>query len=491
MPAAHNYWPLVLQDLKESLTAINFQTWISKIQFNGVVGSKGVNQVVSLSVPSVFCRNYIQKKFYNQLQTSLRKYYPNVTEISISVDESLEPVVVGAEESIQQSLIQEVSASDEVTDNKSSISLMKILSDPASKYQGVETKLVHSLNSKYTFDNFVICGSNQLAAMAANTVAKHPGMEYNPLFIYGGVGLGKTHLMQAVGHKILENNPNFKIKYISAETFINEFLFAMQKNKMADFKAFYRSLDVLLVDDVQFLAGKEATQEEFFHTFNELHQQNKQIILTSDRAPKDIPAVEARLVSRFGWGMVVDISEPDFESRVAILQHKARRRGINLKSDVVEFVAEKVVSNVRDLEGVLNKILMHSTSLGVDQSISFDIVQKCIGEDFLKQNEKNYFKSKKTIVSPQTIIEVVAEYYSLQVSDITGVSRSKEIMKGRQVCMWLMKNELKLSLPAIGRIFGGKDHTTVLHGCRKIDELISNDPSFGGEIESIQAVLKN
>ena len=491
MPAMYNYWTFVLDDIRSSLSQINFATWFSKVEFSGIVkgGLPGTQKAI-IKVPTTFSKNYIQKKFYSQLKSSIQKYYPQVSDIELEIDDNLNNEEL---KSTQNELsIDEKKVALEKPKNAEGFELKFDIANSVSvKRIEDQNRTFHSLNSKYIFDNFVICGSNQLAAVAAQTVAMHPGTEYNPLFIYGGVGLGKTHLMQAIGHRILENNPNFKIKCISAESMMNEYVLALQTRRIHEFRNFYRSLDVLLIDDIQFLSGKESLQAEIFHTFNELHQQNKQVVFTSDKPPRDIPSIEARLTSRFSWGMIVDISEPDLEGRIAILQHKARRRGINLDKNVVEYIAANVSTNVRDLEGILNKVLIQTNALGTDQVIDLSIVKQCIASQHLQTPSiSDSISVKGYYISPNRVVEAVAKFFDLNKSDVIGNARTKEIMLARHCAMWIMKNQISMSYPSIGNFFGGKDHTTVMHGCKKIDKM-KESMQFNNQLYAIIQSLRN
>jgi chromosomal replication initiator protein len=490
MPAMYNYWTFVLDDIRSSLSQINFATWFSNIQFVGIEKTESDNsQKAVIKVPSAFSKNYIQKKFYSELKSSIQKYYPQVSEIDLEIDENLTPTVVSP--SSQNELISEEKPQKEESVVEGFELKFDIANSLSVKRIEDKNRTFHSLNSKYTFDNFVICGSNQLAAVAAQTVAAHPGTEYNPLFIYGGVGLGKTHLMQAIGHRILENNPNFKIKYISAESMMNEYVMALQTRKTHEFRNFYRALDVLLIDDIQFLSGKEALQAEIFHTFNELHQQNKQVIFTSDKQPRDIPGIEARLTSRFSWGMIVDISQPDLEGRIAILEYKARRRGVNLNREIIEYIASSVSTNIRDLEGILNKLLIQTNALTNDQSINLETAKLCISsQHFQSPSLSESISVKGYYISPARVVEAVSNFFDMSKADVLGNSRTKEIMVARQISMWIMKNQINMSYPSIGNFFNGKDHTTVMHAVKKIDKM-KESVQFSNQIHAIIQSLRN
>jgi chromosomal replication initiator protein len=335
-----------------------------------------------------------------------------------------------------------------------------------------------SLNPKYTFDTFIIGKNNELAHAASIAVSKNPGGQYNPLFIYGGVGLGKTHLMHAVGHKQLETNPRTKVLYASSEKFTNDFVEAIKNKRIDEFKKLYRSVDMLLIDDVQFITGKEQTQEEFFHTFNELRDKGKQIIITADRLPKDIPAIEQRLVSRFEWGMIADIQAPDLETRLAILNTKLEKKGGHLADEVLYFVAENIVSNIRELEGALNRLMVSQQMEG-----------KPLTLEQAKLILANMLSAKKKILTLKKIALSVAEFYHISIDDLLKQSRRKEYVKPRQVAMYLARKEMNSSFPTIGDFFGGRDHTTVMHGVEKIENILTSDESIKQELDLIMDKL--
>ena len=315
-----------------------------------------------------------------------------------------------------------------------------------------------ALNPKYTFDTFVVGGGNRFAHAASLAVAEAPAQAYNPLFIYGGVGLGKTHLMHAIGHFILEVDPTKRILYIPGEQFTNELISAIQQNRNIQFRNRFRNVDVLMVDDIQFIAGKESTQEEFFHTFNSLHTAGKQIILTSDRPPHEIARLEDRLKSRFAWGLLADIKKPDFETRIAILKRKAEIEHIQVESAILETIASHIDSNIRELEGSLTRLVAYSNL--TKKPLSVALCNEALRDLFSTQTRKE--------VTPQTIMQTVADYYSITVNDLICHSRRREITVPRQIAMYLTREMTNLSLPQIGQVFGNRDHTTVLHGCDKI-----------------------
>jgi len=335
------------------------------------------------------------------------------------------------------------------------------------------------LNPKYTFDTFVVGNNNRLAHAAALAVSETPPGEktYNPLFIYGGVGLGKTHLMHAIGHHVLKSYPNARIMYVTSEVFTNELIAAIRDEKNDDFRAKYRNVDVLLIDDIQFLGGKERTQEEFFHTFNTLYEANKKIILSSDRPPKEITTLEDRLRSRFEWGLITDIQPPDFETRIAILSKKCQMEGTFVSQDILEFIATKIETNIRELEGALNKIIAYSKLLSPEEELSIEIAEKALKE-FIQSN------SEREITIDMIQIEV-ANYFNVRVDELKSAKRSRNIAFPRQIAMYLAREIAGISLPRIGDAFGGKDHTTVMHACDKVKELIHTDNNVRNAVESI------
>lgn len=334
------------------------------------------------------------------------------------------------------------------------------------------------LNPKYTFDTFVIGKGNQMAHAAALVVAEEPGSIYNPLFFYGGVGLGKTHLMHAIGHQMLAINPKAKVKYVSSETFANDFINSIKNKTSEEFRQEYRKVDLLLVDDIQFFADKEATQEEFFHTFENLYNDNKQIVLTSDRLPNEIPKLQERLVSRFAWGLSVDITPPDLETRTAILRKKAQAENLEIPDDTLSYIAGQIDSNIRELEGALVRVQAFATMNSADITTS-------IAADALKSLKG----TSNAQLSISKIQDEVAKFYHIQVKDLKGKKRVKAIVVPRQIAMYLSREMTESSLPKIGAEFGGKDHTTVIHAHEKISQLMKNDSSIQQEIAEIKNLL--
>lgn len=335
-----------------------------------------------------------------------------------------------------------------------------------------------NLNPEFTFDTFVEGKSNQLARAASIQIGQNPGIAYNPLFIYGGVGLGKTHLMHAVGNTILDTNPQARVVYLHSERFVAEMIRSLQHNKIDDFKKSYRSVNALLIDDVQFFAGKDRSQEEFFHTFNALFESRQQIVLSSDRFPKEVAGLEERLKSRFGWGLTVSIDPPDLETSVAILHSKASLLGVTLPDDVAFFVGRRIRSNIRELEGALRRLVANSQFTG-----------RPISMEFAKDALRDMLAAQDKQVSIENIQKVVAEYYNLRTADLLSAKRSRSIARPRQLAMALAKELTKKSLPEIGQAFGGRDHTTVLHATRKIKELVDSDAAVEEDYKNLLRTL--
>ena len=337
----------------------------------------------------------------------------------------------------------------------------------------IEDRLPY-LNPKYTFSTFVVGGSNQFARAASLRVSEEPSRAYNPLFLYGGFGLGKTHLLHAIGNRALEKNPSLKVSYISSEKFMNELINSIRYDSATEFRNRYRSVDLLLVDDIQFIAGKERTQEEFFHTFNALHDAHKQIVISSDSLPKGIPTLEERLRSRFEWGLIADIQPPDLETKTAILRKKAEAEGIVLPDDVSLFIANKIKSSIRELEGCLVRIVAFSSLTG--RKIDIELAQEILKE-IVDKNEK--------VITITDVQQIVADYYSLKVSDLKSKNRNKSVVVPRQVAMYLARTLTSSSLPEIGKVFGGKDHTTVIHACNKVKNKMTLEKIFRKDIETL------
>ncbi len=446
-------WQAMLGSLEITLSKGNFNTWFKN---TGII-EKGEDYII-VGVPSNFTLDWIKNKFHTLLLKSLKSLSPEIKEIRYFVGN------LKTEAEKQGTLLQR-------TESNSKNTVV---------YKESSFNQTGSLNKTYTFETFIVGKNNELAHAASQGVSKNPGTQYNPLFIYGGVGLGKTHLMHAVGNKLIANNPRMRVLYATSEKFTSDYIDALRQKKMDDFKKRYRQVDMLLIDDIQFIAGKEQTQEEFFHTFNELRDKGKQIILTADRLPKDIPAIEQRLVSRFEWGMVADVGAPSLETRIAILKTKLAKSGINLDNDIVQYVAENVVNNIRELEGAMNKIIVYQ-----------QIESNPITLNEVKELLVSIVNAKKKTVSVRKIAECVASFYSITMEDLIKQSRRKEYVKPRQAAMYLTRKELGSSFPSIGEFFGGRDHTTVMHGVEKVEKAVNAQDQIKQELDLILEKIYN
>jgi chromosomal replication initiator protein len=437
-------WQAILGSLEISLSKGSFTTWFK----NTSILEKGQDFII-VAVPSAFNRDWIAAKYHHEMLKALKAIAPEIKEIKYQL---------GNAAVVHATIPSKAPVKAEMNHYQHS----QVAPPPS------------GLNIKYTFETFIIGKNNELAHAASIACAKNPGTQYNPLFIYGGVGLGKTHLMQAVGHRVLQSDSKNKVLYVTSEKFTNDYINAISQKRMDEFKKIYREVDALLIDDIQFLAGKEGTQEEFFHTFNELRDKGKQIIITSDRPPKEIPAIEQRLVSRFEWGMIADIQAPDLETRMAILRTKMAKKGVSISEDILFYIAENIQNNVRELEGALNRLAvyqqMENRGLVLEQAKS--ILASIVG-------------TKKRVTSVKKIAESVAEFYNITLEDLIKQSRKKEYVKPRQIAMFLIRKELDNSFPSIGDFFGGRDHTTVMHAVDKIEGLMSQKDSFKQEVDLI------
>lgn len=442
-------WQAVLGELELAISKANFTTWFR----NTYVASCEAEEVV-VAVPNTFTKAWLENKYHETIVKALA----NITK------------------SAARTVTYRVETTAAIP--KTSFSLPETPGKPAANDRPVG-ETTHGLNPKYTFEAFVVGKGNELAKAASLAVVEKLGIVYNPLFLYGGVGLGKTHLMQAVGHAITQSNPKIKVLYVTCERFTNNFIHAVTRGEASEFKQLYRSVDVLLIDDIQFLAGKEGTQEEFFHTFNALHQNNKQIVITSDRPPKAIPALEHRLISRFEWGMIADIGQPDLETRMAILRQKMAEREKELSHEVVQYIATHVQSNVRELEGALNRILAYHELNNATPTVEStrDILSSLVNQP------------KRRALNPKQLLLVVADFYDISVDDLVGASRKRELVVPRQITMFLLREEIKCSYPSIGHELGGRDHTTAMHAYTKIVQEIESNEKVRQDIHLLRQRL--
>ena len=454
----HELWQAALGELELSLSKANYTTWFRNTFISTFEDGRAV-----VSVPNTFTKAWLEKKYHVAILKALQNVAKDgLREVHYKVE--LKP-------SVPQDIGTPIGAAPAATPGAA----------PVQEDEQAEATKDFSLNPRYTFENFIVGKTNELAHAAALAVAEKPG-RYNPLFIYGGVGLGKTHLLQAIGHKMVEMNSRTKVLYVTCERFTNEFIHAVRNGRAKEFKDTYRNLDLLLIDDIQFITGKEGTQEEFFHTFNALHQSNKQIVLSSDRPPKAIQGIEQRLVSRFEWGMMVDISAPDLETRVAILESKCKEKHYELSREILSYVASSVQSNVRELEGTLNKIIAYHQFKNIRASM--ESIRELV-------SSINSAAGSKKNLTPKDLLDTVAGYYDIPLPDLLGKCREKRLSFPRQIIMYLMREELNSSYPAIGKIIGGRDHTTAIHAYTKIAADLQEDEKLRHDLTLIRQRLYN
>jgi chromosomal replication initiator protein len=437
-------WNKVLTQVEQQISKPSFETWLKSTKLLSYQGSD-----VIIAAPNSFARDWLENHYVHLIAGILTQLTGKDLYIKFVVQKDQDD-----KDDIPAPVIQ-------VKNN-----------DQSESSNGM-------LNPKYTFDTFVIGSGNRFAHAASLAVAEAPAKAYNPFFIYGGVGLGKTHLMHAIGHYVLEHNPNAKVVYLSSEKFTNEFINSIRDNKAEDFRNKYRNVDVLLIDDIQFLAGKESTQEEFFHTFNTLHTESKQIVISSDRPPKEIPTLEDRLRSRFEWGLITDITPPDLETRIAILRKKAKADGLDIPNEVMHYIANQIDTNIRELEGALIRVVAYSSL--VNQDITTDLAQAAL-KDIIPN-------TKPRVVTILDIQKAVGEHYNIRLEDFSSKRRTKSIAFPRQVAMYLSRELTDFSLPKIGEEFGGRDHTTVIHAHEKIEKLLKDDQQLQQDIKQIRSAL--
>jgi chromosomal replication initiator protein len=440
-------WQAVLAQIQLNISPANFATWFANTKISSIDDDN-----VTVSVPNSFSKEWLEQK-----------YYKDILKILKSLDENIKDVkyVVNPINSAAPGAGKKIIKKEEIADQQLGFSELEVSKET-------------NLNPRYNFENFIIGPFNEIAYAAAMAVVEEPGKSYNPLFIYGDVGLGKTHLIQAIGNKIKENDQTKKVKYIPAEKLISTIVNAIRGQTVEELKKNLRELDVLIVDDIQFIAGKDKTQEEFFHTFNSLYQKNKQIILSSDRHPNNIPAVMERLKSRFNGGMIADINIPDYETRLAILKQKTEEKGVTIPADVLDYMANNIQKNVRELESAINRFIIYKKANA-----------KTITLDDAKRLLKNIIISPSRVTTYKKIVESITEFYDIANGNLFLTSRKKEYSKPRQIAMYLLKKELKMSFSEIGRKFGGKDHTTVMHSCQLIEKEYEENEKIHQEVELI------
>ncbi|MCZ7557439.1 MAG: chromosomal replication initiator protein DnaA [Bacteroidia bacterium] len=461
--SAETAWKECLEIIRPRVKILTFNTWFEPIVPKSLEGS-----LLTLEVPSTYFYEWIEEHFFGLLQEALRAVLGEnaALQYAVSVLKQDIPATPGRSHQIPQTTI---SQSKENVQN---------LAQPVHAGRPAEP-FVSNLNPKYLFSNFIRGDGNQFARAAAMNVSNNPGeTAFNPLVLYGGVGLGKTHLIQAIGNHVLEQFPNKRVYYVSSEKFTIDFVDAIERNSTIDFSSFYRSMDVLIVDDIQFFSGKERTQDTFFHTFNTLHQLKKQIILSSDRPPKDLVGLDERLISRFQCGLTVDIQPPDLETRIAILRKKSESDYIDIPQDVIEYIASNVKSNIRELEGCyIGLIARHTLE---QRPLDISLAEKVL---------KNVIAVDKKELSIENIQKIVADFFKVSENSLRMKTRKQEIVLPRQVAMFLCKKMTRASLKTIGLHFGGRDHTTIIHACRTIEQAMENDASLAGHVEQIEKQL--
>jgi chromosomal replication initiator protein len=495
--ALQTVWTDCSKQLSDELPPQQFNTWIRplKIQFfagDSTLGNgSSNNQRVQLVAPNRFIEDWVKNKFLVRIEALFSQFGADQCSVAVVSDSEKGPafktqsMVSGKTEAISiqvdrsPGIIEPVEAPALVIPTPQVQTVTRITA-PEIITSAAEHSLKSNLNGAFTFDSFVEGKSNQLALAAAQQVAENPGGSYNPLFIYGGVGLGKTHLMHAVGNALRQRKPDAKIVYLHSERFVADMVKALQLKAIDEFKQFYRSVDALLIDDIQFFSGKDRSQEEFFHTYNALLERGQQMILTSDRYPKEIDGVEERLKSRFGWGLTVAVEPPELETRVAILINKAEQVGMELSRDAAFFIAQRIRSNVRELEGALKRVMAHAQFSG-----------RVIDIDLIRESLKDLLALQDKLVTIDNIQRVVADYYKLKMSDLLSKRRSRSVARPRQVAMALAKELTNYSLPEIGESFGGRDHTTVLHACRKVKELEKSDREVERDLKHLYRTLSS
>jgi chromosomal replication initiator protein len=477
-------WSQCQNTLQSELPEQQYNTWIRPLkikyfqedqsQFN----QSSSNEVIELVAPNRFVEDWVKSKFLARIEELFQQLSGNGVVLGVSATPVNQPQYE------QDNLISKTPVERGKENNTlhsiqaSAKSAPAVESAPAIIRSAAETSLRTNLNNDFTFDSFVEGKSNQLALAAAQQVAENPGGSYNPLFIYGGVGLGKTHLMHAVGNAMRAKKPDAKIVYLHSERFVADMVKALQLKAIDEFKRFYRSVDALLIDDIQFFSGKERSQEEFFHTYNALLEGGQQMILTSDRYPKEIDGVEERLKSRFGWGLTVAVEPPELETRAAILINKAEQSGVHLSKDAAFFIAQRIRSNVRELEGALKRVMAHA-----------QFTRRPIDIDLIRESLKDLLALQDKLVTVDNIQRVVSDYYQLKMSDLLSRRRSRSVARPRQVAMSIAKELTNHSLPEIGEAFGGRDHTTVLHACRKVKELEGADREVQRDLKNLYRTL--
>lgn len=447
-------WSSVLAEVELNLSKPAFSTW-----FKDTFIIEHEDGRITIGVPTAFAQTWMQQKYHQRIYQILQdKVEARIKEVKYCVQNAKD-------------------YKKQLDTIKKTVQLEKTATEPTATSEADVIKKTTGLNTRYTFETFVIGKNNELATAAAKAAAENPGKTYNPLFLYGGVGLGKTHLMQAIGNRVLQKFKNKKVICVTCETFTNKFISAIQSGKAAEFTRTFRTPDVLLIDDIQFLSGKEGTQDAFFHTFNELYQNDKQIVITSDRPPKALAILEDRLLSRFEWGMIADVSQPDLETRMAILSAKAKEKEFELKREIIHYITLNVQNNVRELEGALNKIIAHS-----------QLKKEPVTEEMVKSILFSISAASKqsSSLNPKKIVELICNFYELELEEMLGPSREKRLSYPRQIIMYILREELAASYPTIGQELGNRDHTTAMHAFNKISKEMDMNEKLRQEVNMIK-----
>ena len=462
-------WRAALGELEVGLSRATFETWFRR---SALLAVEEASNTFVIGVPTGFAKDWIEERYRSLLSQTLAKIVGYSVALRVDVVSEAELDENGAAAGVRTTATSGVDATTR-SQGDAAVAAVRILED------GAPTAAPTNLNARYTFATYVVGAANRLAHAASLSVAERPGGAYNPLFLYGGTGLGKTHLLHAIGNAVAERSPKKRVLYITGEQFTNEFILGIQQGAAEAFRSRFRKIDVLLIDDIQFLADKERTQEEFFHTFNALHSAGKQLVLTSDRTPKEISLLEERLRSRFEWGLIADIAAPDLETRIAILRTKAAESGVTVAPDVVEQVARRVQSNVRELEGVLTRLVAVGRLSGMP--VSMELASRVLTEAI--------YPNPKRILEPEQVVAIVAEHYGLTVEQLRGPKRDREIVVPRQIAAYLSREETDASLVRIGGALGGRDHSTIIHGCAKLEREMGYDADLRREVALLREAL--